>query len=94
MVQGVAFAWIIIAAQIYVNNRVPSYLRNTAQGVISFANLGLGAFLGSWIAGATVSAHALPGGGHDWWAIWVVPGAVGVLSAFFFLLAFPREGKL
>ena len=93
-VQGVAFAWIIIAAQIYVNNRVPSYLRNTAQGVISFANLGLGAFLGSWIAGATVSAHALPGGGHDWWAIWVVPGAVGVLSAFFFLLAFPREGKL
>ena len=94
VVQGVAFAWIIIAAQIYVNNRVPDYLRNTAQGIISFANLGLGSFLGSWIAGATVSAHALPDGTHDWWAIWSVPGTVGVLAALFFWAAFPRNTGL
>ncbi|WP_116125592.1 MFS transporter [Lewinella sp. IMCC34183] len=94
VVQGVAFAWIIIAAQIYVNNRVPKYLRNTAQGLISFANLGIGAFLGSWIAGATVSAHLLPDGTHDWWSIWLVPGCVGVAAAVFFLVAFPREGRL
>ena len=93
-VQGVAFAWIIIAAQIYVNNRVPSYLRNTAQGIISFANLGIGAFLGSWIAGETVSANLLADGSHDWWSIWLVPGTVGVAAALFFLLAFPRAGKL
>ncbi|MGB3801175.1 MAG: MFS transporter [Lewinella sp.] len=94
VVQGVAFAWIIIAAQIYVNNRVPSYLRNTAQGLISFANLGLGAFLGSWIAGETVSANLLADGTHDWWAIWLVPGTVGVVAAVFFYVAFPRSGKL
>ncbi|PPK84770.1 nucleoside transporter [Neolewinella xylanilytica] len=94
MVQGVAFAWIIIAAQIYVNNRVPSYLRNTAQGLISFANLGLGAFLGSWIAGETVSANLLADGTHDWWSIWVVPGTVGIGAAVFFWVAFPRSGRL
>ncbi len=94
VVQGVAFAWIIIAAQIYVNNRVPNSLRNTAQGLITFANLGLGSFLGSWIAGATVSAHLLPDGTHDWWAIWLVPGCVGVGAAVFFWGAFPREGRL
>ena len=90
VVQGVAFAWIIIAAQLYINNRVPAALRSTAQGLVSFANLGLGAFLGSWIAGEVVSDNLLPGGGHDWWAIWIVPGTVGVVAAVFFLLAFPR----
>ncbi len=94
VVQGVAFAWIIIAAQIYIDNRVPASLRNTAQGIISFANLGIGAFLGSWIAGTVVSANELPGGSHDWWTIWLVPACVGVAAAIFFLLTFPREGRL
>ncbi len=94
VVQGVAFAWIIIAAQIYIDNRVPKTLRNTAQGLISFANLGIGAFVGSWIAGKIVSANELADGSHDWWDIWLVPGSVGVVAAVFFYLAFPREGKL
>ncbi len=94
LVQGVAFAWIIIAAQIYVNNRVPASLRNTAQGLISFANLGLGAFLGSWIAGAVVSANLLADGTHDWWAIWRIPAGVGVVAGVLFLLAFPRDEEL
>lgn len=94
LVQGVAFAWIIIAAQIYVNNRVPASLRNTAQGLISFANLGLGAFIGSWIAGEVVSANLLADQTHDWWAIWRIPATVGVVAGIFFYLAFPRTERL
>ena len=94
LVQGVAFAWIIIAAQIYLDHRVPAGLRNTAQGLVSFANLGVGAFLGSWIAGEVVNAHAAADGSHDWWSIWLVPAVVGTVAALGFLLAFPREEKL
>ncbi|CAH1000836.1 Putative nucleoside transporter YegT [Neolewinella maritima] len=94
IVQGVAFAWIIIAAQIYIDKRVPTTLRNTAQGLVSFADLGVGIFLGSWIAGEVVSAHTLPSGAHDWWSIWLVPGVVGVVAAVFFLLAFPKREQL
>ena len=93
-VQGVAFAWIIIAAQIYIDNRVPRGLRSTAQGLVSFADLGIGVFLGSWIAGEVVTVYTLPSGQHDWWSIWLVPGCVGVAAAVFFYLAFPREGRL
>ena len=93
-VQGVAFAWIIIAAQIYIDNRVPKGLRNTAQGLVSFADLGVGVFLGSWIAGEVVSANLTGQGVHDWWAIWRVPACVGVGAALFFLLAFPKEEQL
>ena len=94
LVQGVAFAWIIIAAQIYIDNRVPQGLRNTAQGLVSFANLGIGAFVGSWIAGETVSTYALADGGHDWAQIWMVPGVVGVAAALLFWLAFPKAEQL
>ncbi|MBC6992785.1 MFS transporter [Neolewinella lacunae] len=93
-VQGFAFAWIVIAAQIYVNNRVPGNLRSTAQGLVVFANQGLGAFFGAWIAGEVVLANTLPGGGHDWSSIWVVPAVAGVLSALLFWYFFPRAGRL
>lgn len=94
LVQGIAFAWIVIAAQIYVDNRVPTTLRSTAQGLVSFANQGIGIFLGSWIAGEVVLANTLPGGGHDWTSIWLVPGTIGVVAALAFWWFFPRTGKL
>jgi len=93
-VQGIAFAWIVVAAQIYVDNRVPVALRSTAQGLVSFANQGLGIFIGSWLAGEVVLANALPGGGHDWSVVWLVPGAVGLLAAVGFWLAFPKRNQL
>lgn len=94
VVQGIAFAWIIIAAQVYVDNRAPKYLRNTAQGLISFANLGIGAFFGSWLIGAVVNAYALPDGAHVWERIWLVPGVVGVVAALGFWFFFPRQDRL
>ena len=93
-VQGIAFAWIVIAAQIYVDNRVPTALRSTAQGLVAFTNQGVGIFLGSWIAGEVVLANTLPGGGHNWWLIWLAPGVVGVLSALGFWLFFPKQNQL
>lgn len=94
LVQGVAFAWIVIAAQIYVDNRVPTFLRSTAQGFISFANQGIGLLIGSLIAGEVVLAHTLPGGGHDWRSIWLVPGLVGLAAALVFWMFFPKRGGL
>lgn len=93
-VQGVAFAWIIIAAQLYINNRVPKTMRNTAQGLVSFADLGIGVFLGSWIAGEVVSANVITPGLHDWRSIWIIPGAVGLGAALFFIFFFPKQEKL
>lgn len=93
-VQGIVFAWVYVAAQIYVDNRVPTALRSTAQGLVSFANQGIGIFIGSWIAGEVVLANTLPGGGHDWSVIWLVPGVVGVLAAVGFWVGFPKGNRL
>ena len=45
-------------------------------------------FIGSWVSGRIVDAFALPGGGHAWERIWIMPaamaGAVLLLFAAFF----------
>jgi nucleoside transporter len=94
LVQGIAFAWIVIAAQIYVDKRVPVTLRSTAQGLVAFANQGIGIVFGSWVAGEVVLANTFAGGGHDWSIIWLVPGAVGVLAALAFWWFFPKAARL
>lgn len=94
VVQGFVFVWVVMAGQIYVDNRVPVSLRSTAQGLVSFANQGFGIFVGSWVAGEVVLAGSLPAGGHDWAAIWLVPGVTGVVGALLFWWFFPRAGAI
>lgn len=94
VVQGFVFVWVVMAGQIYVDNRVPIALRSTAQGLVSFANQGIGIFVGSWMAGEVVLSGSIPGGGHDWFSIWLVPGVIGVLGAFLFWWFFPKTGAI
>lgn len=94
MVQGFAFAFTTLAAQLYVNSRVPAYLRSTAQGMIAFCTLGIGAFLGSWIAGAQVADYTLSPGEHDWQVIFLVPAIVGCLVAGVFYWRYPKGARI
>ncbi|NJO86962.1 MAG: nucleoside permease [Lewinella sp.] len=88
-VQGFAFAWVSLAAQLYVNSRVPAYLRATAQGLVTFASFGLGSFIGSTLAGEVVRHFTEPTGSHEWQYIFLVPAIIGCLVAFGFWRYFP-----
>lgn len=93
-VQGFAFVWIVVAAQVYIDARAPTHLRSTAQGLIVMINQGLGVLLGTLLAGEVVSANLTGPGAHDWAEVWVVPGVVGVVAAVVFLFTFPRRAEV
>jgi len=63
-------------------------MRGAAQGFIAFILWGVGAFVGTLLAGKVLEAHAyaepVNGFAHDWDAIWSLPawGAVAVLAVF------------
>jgi len=88
LVHGICYDFFFVTGQIYVDQKAPPDLRAAAQGLIAFVTLGLGMFIGSWVSGRIVDAFALPGGGHAWDRIWIVPatmaGAVLLLFAAFF----------
>jgi len=91
LLHGICYDFFFVTGQIYVDTKAPPDLRAAAQGFIAFVTLGVGMFIGSVVSGRVVNFFLLPGGGHDWYRIWLVPAAgaaiVLVLFALFFRAA-------
>jgi len=88
LLHGACYDFLFIAGQLYVDDEAPERTRGAAQGFIAFILWGVGALVGTFLAGRVLSAHTLAtpvnGFSHDWEAIWRVPawGALGVLVIF------------
>jgi nucleoside transporter len=92
LLHGICYDFFFVTGQIYVDRRAPADLRAAAQGFIAFVTLGIGMFIGSWISGRIVDAFAVPGGGHAWDRIWVMPAAGAAMVLLLFALFFRAEG--
>lgn len=96
LLHGVCYDFLFIAGQLYADNEANERNRGAVQGFIAFILWGVGAFVGTMLAGMVMEAHKLgtPAGTivHDWPGIWMIPalGATAVLVVF--ALAF-REPK-
>ena len=94
LLHGACYDFLFIAGQLYVDEQANERIRGAAQGFIAFILWGVGAFVGTYLAGEVMGKHALAapvnGLAHDWKAIWFTPawGALGVLVVF---LIFFRE---
>jgi hypothetical protein len=88
LLHGICYDFFFVTGQIYVDQQADLRIRGAAQGFIAFVTLGVGMYIGAWASGEVVAAYALPGGGHDWKSIWMVPAAgaavVLILFAVFF----------
>ena len=89
LLHGICYDFFFVTGQIYVDQRADIRIRAAAQGFIAFITLGIGQFVGSWLAGAVVQANTIATtdagvATHDWSAIWLIPaaGSVGVLLLF------------
>jgi MFS family permease len=101
LLHGVCYDFLFIAGQLYVDAEANERMRGAAQGFIAFILWGVGAFVGTMLAGAVMAAHKLPEPvgaiEHDWAGIWLQPavGAAVVLGVFLLLFREPKaaEGK-
>lgn len=97
LLHGVCYDFLFIAGQLYVDAEANERIRGAAQGLIAFILWGVGAWVGTYLAGKVLAANklavpSLTGLTYDWAKIWQVPalGAVAVLVVF---LIFFREPK-
>jgi len=97
LLHGVCYDFLFIAGQLYVDDEANERMRGAAQGFIAFILWGVGAFVGTLLAGMVMAAHELPEKSgtieHDWAGIWSQPafGAVAVLGVFLLFFRDPRR---
>ena len=97
LLHGVCYDFLFIAGQLYVDDQANERMRGAAQGLIAFILWGVGAFVGTLLAGAVMAAHKLPAPigkiEYDWAGIWMQPalGALVVLGAFLLLFREPNR---
>lgn len=99
LLHGVCYDFLFIAGQLYVDGEANERMRGAAQGFIAFILWGVGAFVGTMLAGWVQAEHKLPEAAgtaikHDWAGIWILPalGATAVLVVF--LLFFREPSKV
>lgn len=88
ILHGICYDFFFVTGQIFVDKRAPENLRNSAQGLITFATYGLGFYIGTLASGKIVDMYLKAENSHDWEMIWMVPAAFSVLVFIFFAIFF------
>jgi nucleoside transporter len=95
LLHGVCYDFLFIAGQLYVDDEANERNRGAAQGFIAFILWGVGAFVGTLIAGHVQESYKHEPSGfiaHDWGNIWLIPGILAAIVMVIFLIFF-RDPK-
>jgi MFS family permease len=94
LLHGVCYDFLFIAGQLYVDDQANERIRGACQGFIAFILWGVGAFVGTMLAGEVLGRYALPNAPgpilHNWQAIWLTP-ALGATAVLIIFMIFFRE---
>jgi nucleoside transporter len=94
LLHGVCYDFLFIAGQLYADDAANERIRSATQGMVAFILWGLGAFVGTMLAGKVLALRTLQVAQgsiqHDWQAIWITP-AVLAAAVMIIFLAFFRD---
>lgn len=94
ILHGVCYDFFFVTGQIYTDERAGERIRSSAQGMITLATYGVGMLIGFWVAGLVAEKYALPGGGHDWKSIWMIPAIIAFAILVLFALLFKPSKRI
>lgn len=91
-VHGMCYDYIFVMGRMYVDKRATVDIRGAAQGFHAFVTLGVGMFVGTWLAGV-VGQHYTSGGVHAWQSIWLIPAVMSGVMLLAFALLFKDKAE-
>ena len=90
IVYGVAFDFFNISGSLFVNENVDTGIRSSAQGLFMLMTNGIGASLGTWVAGLVVNRFVEDTAAFDadWKTVWLIFAAYAFVVAILFAILF------
>jgi MFS family permease len=92
VLHGVCYDFFFVTGYMYTEKKAGERIKNSAQGLFTFATYGVGMFIGTWISGQVVDEYKKQDGLHNWTSVWFVPAGIAVAVFIYFILFF-REKK-
>ena len=87
ILHGVCYDFFFVTGQIYTDQKAGDKIKNSAQGLITFATYGIGMGIGSKLSGIVLDYYTI-NDVKNWQAVWMVPAAIAgvvlLLFVFFF----------
>jgi len=99
LLHGVCFDFFFMTGQMYTDQRAPSHLRSTAQGLYTFLTYGAGMLAGSLLSGFALDFFTTAGPGatpaqHHWTPFWLTSSACAAAIFLLVALFFRGGGKI
>ena len=97
ILHGICYDFFFVTGQIYVDERAPKSVKNSAQGLITFATYGVGMFIGSWLSGIIVEANTVVQEdlkNYLWDEIWLIPAILSFIVLVLFTIFFREKSSL
>lgn len=93
IVYGVAFDFFNISGSLYVNENTPKEIRSSAQGLFMLMTNGLGASIGTYVAGLVVNACVFESATPDWSKAWYIFAIYALVVGILFAILFKEPAK-
>ena len=94
ILHGVCYDFFFVTGQIYTDQKAGEKIKNSAQGLITFATYGIGMGIGSKLSGIVLDYYTV-NEVKDWQAVWMVPAAIaGVVLLLFVFFFSESKSKL
>jgi nucleoside transporter len=93
ILHGVCYDFFFVTGYMYTEKKAGEKIKNSAQGLFTFATYGVGMFIGTWFSGRIVDRYQL-GETHNWLKIWLVPAYIAAALLVYFILFFKEKKQL
>jgi len=93
IIYGVAFDFFNISGSLFVNQNAPKSMRASAQGLFMLMTNGLGATIGTWLAGKVVNHFVYQAAVPDWRTTWLIFAGYALFIAILFIILFKNPAK-
>jgi nucleoside transporter len=90
ILHGVCYDFFFVTGQIYTDQKAGDKIKNSAQGLITFATYGIGMGIGSKLSGIVLDYYTV-NDVKDWQAVWMVPAAIAGVVLLLFVFFFSEK---